>query len=335
MPVLSIGDQSMNFMSLRNGGEIKSSLARLTNELSSGKAADLTAHLDGDTRQFSGLAHSLRVLSAHQSAFKETSLVLNHMQTNLEHFDSSRANIMSEFLTLGPVGVTTNFSQLAASGRDAFDSLVGTLNAEFGGKSLFAGSALDANALSPGTAMLDDIRSRLVGATTQTQVEDVVEAWFSDTGGGFETLGYSGDLGNHQSLRISSDNVSEIAIRADDPRVRSVLQGVALGVVAAEMSTELLPEDQASLLQTAGALLLKSAGGVVELQGYLGGLQSSLEVNRSRNESEKTAVQIAINERSNIDPFETASKLQAIQLQLETHFTVSARLAQLNFAEYI
>jgi len=183
--------------------------------------------------------------------------------------------------------------------------------------------------------MLDDIRSRLVGATTQTQVEDVVDAWFNDTGGGFETLGYTGDVGSHQSRRIGSDSVSEIAIRADDPRVRSVLHGVALGVVAAEMSNVLLAKDQASLLQSAGARLLKSAEGMVELQGYLGGLQSSLEVNRSRSEAEQTAVQIAINELSTIDPFETASKLQAIQLQLETHFTVSARLSQLNFAEYI
>jgi len=114
VPVLSIGDQSMNFMSLRNGGEIKSSLARLSNELSSGKAADITAHLGGDTRQFSGLAHSLRILSAHQSTLRDTSLVLDHMQTSLDHFNSSRENIMSEFLTLGPVGVSTNFSQLAA-----------------------------------------------------------------------------------------------------------------------------------------------------------------------------------------------------------------------------
>lgn len=335
MPILSVGDQSMNFMSLRNGGEIKSSLARLSNELSTGKAADIAAHMGGDTRQFSGLVHSLRILSAHQSTLKETSLVLNHMQTSLEHFDSSRERIMSEFLTLGPVGVSTNFSQLAVSGRETFDTLVGALNSEIAGNSLFAGSALDANALSTGATMLDDIRSRLVGATTQAQVENIVDSWFNDTGGGFDTLGYTGDLGSYQSRRIGSDNVSEIAIRADDPRVRSVLQGVALGVVAAEMSNELLPEDQTSLLQAAGALLLKSAAGMVELQGYLGGLQSSLEVNRSRNESEKTAVQIAINEVGTIDPFETASKLQAIQLQLETHFTVSARLSQLNFAEYI
>jgi len=37
----------------------------------------------------------------------------------------------------------------------------------------------------------------------------------------------------------------------------------------------------------------------------------------------------------NADPFETASTLQAVQLQLETHYAMTARLSRLSLAEYL
>jgi flagellar hook-associated protein 3 FlgL len=51
--------------------------------------------------------------------------------------------------------------------------------------------------------------------------------------------------------------------------------------------------------------------------------------------AQETGLQMAINDLVSADPFDTATRLQSVQLQLETHYSVVGRLSQLSLLRYI
>ena len=141
MPVVSIGDMSQQFMSLKNGGAIKSDLARLGQELSTGKVADITAQLGGDPRQFSGIVYSLNVLDAYQVAANETMTVLDQMQIVLGRVDQSRSDTADALLLVSGQSQAQQINQAGDIARLAFDDMVNSLNGQFADRRLFGDNA--------------------------------------------------------------------------------------------------------------------------------------------------------------------------------------------------
>ena len=63
--------------------------------------------------------------------------------------------------------------------------------------------------------------------------------------------------------------------------------------------------------------------------------EARVEDAAARLSARGTALEIARNDMSAADPYETATKLQNVQLQLETHYTLTARLSRLSLTEYL
>ena len=82
-------------------------------------------------------------------------------------------------------------------------------------------------------------------------------------------------------------------------------------------------------------MLPATATDVATTQGALGVLEAEVERITVAQNAEISALTLARNEIANADPFETASALQAVQLQLETHYQMTARLSQLSLVNFI
>ena len=335
MPVVSIGDMSQQFMSLKNGGAIKSDLARLGQELSTGKVADITAKLGGDTRQFSGIVYSLNVLDAYQVAANETATVLDQMQIALGRIDQSRSDTADALLLVSGQSQAQQIDQAGDIARLAFDDMVNSLNGQFAGRKLFGGVEVQTPPLADPQIMLDDILATIGGAVTTDAVLQVVDDWFNDPAGGFATVGYQGDTGDAPTRRIADNLEIDVDVRADDQAIRDLLKAGALGAIMSDLTSNLTQLDRGSLLQRAGLDLLGVSGSTAKIQGQLGNLQSIVATGQTRLETERATLSIAQNTMETADPFETATRLEAVQAQLETHFTVTSRLSQLSLVEYI
>ncbi len=335
MPIVSIGDMSQHFMSLKNGGAIKSDLARLGQELSTGKVADITAHLDGDTRQFSGIVHSLSVLDAYRIAAKETSTTLDQIQIVLSRVDQSRSDAADKLLLVSGESQPGLVEQAADIARLAFNDIVNTLNGQFAGRSLLGGANVDVAPLADPNTILSDLLAGVGGATTTAAVEQAVEAWFDDPAGGFAIFAYQGDDGDMPSRRIAENLKIEVDVRADDPAIKDLLKAAALGAIMSDLGSSLSTRDRGNLLRKAGIEMFASSASVIGLEAKVGNLQAIVATGQTRLEAERTALSIAQNNFENADPFETATRLEAVQAQLETHFTVTSRLSRLSLVEYI
>ena len=334
MNFTSMGDGAYYLTQSRQNTVLKSRLNLLAAQLGSGEIKDKPKALGGDTTRLSAIEHGLSRTASQITRNRETALSLATMQQTLDAVNGQRF-ALSESL----VKVTRDSPQLqiddgARNAVSRFSTMVNTLNTEVGGRRLFAGTAVNQPALAPPADMLADLVASIGGAVDEASILAAVDTWFDDPAGGFATMGYLGDTGAQPVRRLDEASTITLDARADDPGLRSVLKGAALAALADQIPG-LDRQTKATLLFEGGIRLQTSAVDIVNVQARLGLAESEVDRVTTTLSAEESAFNIARNDLVNADPFETASALQAVQLQLETHYQVTARLSRLSLAEYL
>jgi flagellar hook-associated protein 3 FlgL len=67
----------------------------------------------------------------------------------------------------------------------------------------------------------------------------------------------------------------------------------------------------------------------------LGTVEGQIEAASTRNNSETSSLQIARNGITGVDPYETASKLEATRQQIEMLYTLTSRISRLSLVDYL
>lgn len=331
----SVGDQSQHFLSLRNNMALKTRLGTLVQELSTGQSSDLVKHLGADQTRLSDVDRQLSLLSGYGRVTTQTAQSLSFMQTSIAQIEDTRAQLASQMLTVTADSAVNQNAAAASAARDAMGAIVSTLNGRFSDQSLFAGAAVDSVALASADTIMAELAIATAGATTSADVITAIDTWFDAPSGGFETLGYLGDTGPAQTRRIDQATTVALDAKADDPAFRDMFKAVALAAIVAEGA---LPGDataQTELLQESGLRLMAGATSLTGLQARLGGIEGRVQDATTRHAARETALGLIRNDMTSADPFETAAQLEEVQLQLETHYTVTARLSRLSLAEYL
>lgn len=334
MPIVSVGDMSQQFTSMRNGGAIKTELARLADSLSTGKVSDVTRTMNGDTARLSGMNYSLAQLSVYGQLGTETSQVLAGMQSVLGQVDSLRAQTSQQLLLVSDDSATSQLDEAARTARSALESIVSALNTNVGNRTLMGGAQVSSAPLANADVMIADLQVAIGGATTPGAIEAAVTAWFDDQAGGFTTLAYQGDTGPAIERRLSETKSISLNARADDPAIKEILKSAALAALVNELPG-LDSSTKATLLQNAGTGLFGGSEGIVAVQARIGAVEAEVEQAKTEMSAQRLGLEMARNDLVSADPFETASRLQSVQLQLETHYSVTARLSQLSLLRFI
>ena len=334
MPVMSVGDMARQFNAMRSGSSIKTELADLTQRMSTGRVNDITAHLGGNTARLSGLDHRLSQLDSSIRVAGETAQTLSAMQSVLERVDSLRGETSQQLLHVTAASQPNQIDEVATAARDSFETMVSALNTQVAGRALFGGVEVDRRPLGPAEDMLADLQTFIGGATTPAAIIAAVDFWFDDPAGGFATMGYQGDTGPVLSKRLTENEAVDINARADDPAIRDTLKAAAMAAMAHDL-TGLTRATQTTLLQEAGTRLFGASDGLVAAQSRLGFVEEAVDRASVEMTAQQTSLKMSRNDLIAADPFDTASRLQSIQLQLETHYTVTARMSRLTLLEYI
>ena len=337
MTLTTIGTMSQFFITQRQNVEIRDRLNTLNEELSTGRASDLARHLGGDAGRLGQIDRRLGLIGSFSASGSRLAQMTATMQTGLDRIETSRSALSEELLRVTEASGPSQRETAVNSARAGFEEMVGTLNMRIGGEALFAGADAAGTALADADAMLDDLRAAIAGAApaTATDFRAVVETWFDDPAGGFATMGYTGDTGTAPERPIDSGTRITLDIRADATEIRDLLKATALAALAADPAATLSTEDRNAVLTEAGLELAAGAQGFAGLRGRLGATEARIETAMVRLEAEATALGQIRNDLVLKDPFETATALEQTRLQLETHYTVTARLAQLSFTEYL
>lgn len=334
MPVTRVGDMAQQYLSQRTSGAIKSDLLRLSNSLSSGRVADVARHLNGETARYTGITHQLAQIEGYRLVGRETGQMLDGIQKVVSRVDSARSQLADQVLLVSDSSTSAQVDEAARLAEGTFHTIVSALNTRLGDHALLSGRAVDTTPLISADAMLGQLRTAIGTDRTVAGIDAAVTAWFDDPLGGFASLAYQGDTGAMLQRQVSPDQQIDVAARADDPALKATLKAVALAAVTADLPG-LGSDAKRGLVEASGGLLFGAASQIVGLQSRIGSAQAALGETQAELTAQETGLRMAVNDLRSADPFDTATQLKSVELQLETHFSVVGRLSQLSLLRFI
>lgn len=331
----TIGDLAQSFALRRQGVDLRQQLDRLGLELSSGRAADLGRHLSGNFLPLADIEHELVLLAGHRTAAREAATDTEVMQAALARVQSATTDLAAQAITLGTAGTTRQVSDVANSAVQALGSLIGALNTEVAGRSLFSGAQTDTSPLAPAETLLSEVRGALIGATSAAEVQSRLDVFFDSPSGGFLASIYQGGHSEVATYRLGSGESVALDIRADDTGLREALKQVALIAVSDDAGLSLPLGDRIALASGAGVALLAHQDVLTAMRASLGQAENRIAQSTVRIATEITSFEIARAELISVDAFKTAVDLEQVQIQLESLYTVTARASRLSLLNFL
>ncbi len=332
----SIGDLSQSFQLRRDTTRIKSDLNRLTSELSSGITENVVKKVNGNFGPLAGIERGIARLESFKSVIAEQTLVVTSTQTTL-----SKLRILAEDLrgALITVPDTVNPSLIRNAGNDALarlNSTINSLNGQVGGMTLFAGVEVDGPAIADLETIMSALESEITatGATSASDVETVVSNWFA-VGGGFEAIGYLGGQAATLGTQVSDIETLPASVTAEADEIRSFLAALSLGALLGRDLFAGNLEQQGALARLAGTQLFDADSKLVDLASSIGLVEAQLERASVEVASESDSLTVARSEMIEVDPFEAAVNLQNAETQLQTLYSITARLSRLSLTNYL
>lgn len=333
--MLSLGDLSRALVAQARHGRIKQELAGLSEQMTTGLKSDPARDLRGDITGLSAMQSSLERLEAYHVSNTETGIMVDAVQRVLDDMQTLSGRLGTDFLKVNLSGSRAARAALSSAAAQGFSSIVAQLNTHLSGRSLFAGVATDSAALQPPETLLADIRTALTGAVSADEVRARLDDWFDTPGGGFETLAYSGATQDLAPFRLNDGETISMTARADNALFRDLLKATAMAQLATDSDLDLSAEVQIVLLDTAGKALIEAQTPLTELRADIGAAQGRISAAQTRNDQTRSDTRISRNDLVAADPYETATRLEQVQSQLEALYAVTARNGRISLVNYL
>jgi flagellar hook-associated protein 3 FlgL len=335
MALQSIGDLTRSFVLRQQGATLSRETERLTREVSTGRTADTARHLSGDLLPLADIERGLILADAHRDVARIAATDAAVMQTALGRVEESGRALAEAALASGSASGTMQPAVLAKAARNALSSMMGALGTGSAGRALFGGDVTDRAPLADAGTLLQELRTVLVAAPDASALQDALDTFFDAPGGGFATAIYRGGQGSAAGHALGAGETVALNIRADDAALRGQIKQAAMLSLIDDPALALGHEDRVVLARDGGARLLSGQDGITRLRAQLGFAEERIAQTQARIGAEITGLRIARNDLISVDIFESATALEQVQTQLETLYTVTARTARLNLANFL
>lgn len=333
MTQLSIGDRAQSLILSRRSATLKDSIQNLSDEATTGLVRNKTERLNGDYVPIAGIEATLTQLRAYHAVTSEAGMIANHMQVALTGISDSASMLSSSLLAAASSNSPSRINTLGFDATQRLHSAMAALNTRMGERSLFAGVATDNSAVAPTETMMSALDSAIAGALSSADVETAVNDWFADPNG-FAAVVYQGG-GSMDPVPIGPDQQVQIDVTAQDPAIRSMIKGLAMASLLQRGVLAGSDVARADLAKRAGESLASSQTGFAELAARLGTAEASIVNAGVQNDAQKSALETARLGLLSVDPYETATKLQEAQTQLETLFAITSRMSRLSLVNFL
>ncbi len=333
MSIVSLGDLAQTFLLRRQNADLRANVTRLATEVTTGQVADPGRHLAGDVSALTGIDAALARLGSFTRAADEAAFFSGTMQTALAAVQDMASTLAPTLLSVATAGNPGTVLTAAREARQSFETAVSLYNTRLGDRAIFAGVQTATAPLPPADVLLGDMQNAVAGCLTAQDAEAALDAWFDSTTG-FSATGYLGGAAL-ADLPVGPGQTAMIDVTAADPAIRKTLKGFGMAALLDRGLFATAPQPQAALLRRAGETLAEGQNGRALLAARLGTTEGQIAGARTRNGAETTALQIARAELLAVDPYEAAARLQAAQGQLESLYTITARLSRLSLVDFL
>lgn len=335
MAITSVSNQSRSFFLRENQAQAKTDLTRLSQEMASGQASDLSTTLRGDFSALSGIERSLSLFDAYRNAGAEAALQTSAAQSALGTIQEQLFEFAPALLAASGTGAGQEMEIVAASAEDRLNTSIAMLNQQVAGRAMFSGTATDSAPLISADALLAQLAPLAAGAVDAADLITTLDSWFMDAGGGYETLAYQGSADPAAGYSVAEGETIANPLSALDPALRKSLMGMALTSLVAQGLGPASDTDKRQLLESAALQMIEGNEGITDLRAGLGDVEARIESAMVRNESARGFLELERNALTGIDPYTVATELQEAQTRLESLYLLTTRLSRLSLTEYM
>lgn len=332
MPILSFGDLAQSNLLRLQTAATKDRMARLSQDLATGRTHDTPRHLQGDLGPLSAIDASLARLQGYGAVTRDLSLFAGAMQSSLSHISALSVEAGNGLITASGTASLTHLRSAAGAAAAVLDTALATLNTRLGDRSLFSGTETASPALGSAEELLSALALEVQGMTDVASVSAALDQWFSAPGG-FGSF-YRGGA-PLAPVPVAEGETVTLEVTAADPALRDSLKALATAALVARGVFDGTPGMIHDLARKAGEALLTTETARSHLAARLGTAEARIADATARNSAEDTALNLARSAMVALDPYETATRLQDAETQLQMIYTLTARLSRLSLADYL
>jgi flagellar hook-associated protein 3 FlgL len=331
----SIGDLASRLMLNQSNQQAKSSLVRLSQELTTGLTSDIGSALRNDFSVQASWERSISSSQVREKTLSEAMTRLQAKQAVLSSINENSSSLANDISLAATAGTMSGLDAVSTNARDALAQALSQLNTQTAGRSLFSGSLSNGPATADFDTVMSSVSAAVSGAATIGDITTAVQDWMDDASNGFAAVAYLGDGEDSSTIRLTEGRVLKDSTRADDPALQQTLQNLIIASLATDEGLALTLENKGFLLEAASSGLRAAADEVTGLQASLGYMESEIADGIVQAGAEISTAQILRTDTLGVDQYETASKLQEAELQLEKIYLLTSRTAQMSLLEYL
>jgi flagellar hook-associated protein 3 FlgL len=320
----------------RQASEARERMDVATQEMSTGETADRHAATGGNLSRLISLDRALARNATFASTISLTGLRLDTMQATITGIAGAANALAVSLNETVPKGDVASALRLAKQARGDLTDTLARLNVQVAGQSLFAGTATDRPAIGPADGILADLDALAAGSVTAADAIAAIDAYFASPAGAFHSgAGYLGSTEGLAGADIGEGERLDYGVSATDDRIVAVLKAQAKAAVAGGPAFAASNEDRLALLAAAGRDLLAAKDGAQDLSFAIGFDQQTLETAKAARTAESNTLSLARAQMVGADIETAATTYQALETQLDSILTVTARLSNLRFTNYM
>lgn len=333
MAITTLGDMTSHFMLRRRNVALRTEMQRLSEELSTGVSANPIQHLSGDFAVLADIERRMSSNAAYRQSTVEATTTLDTMHGALGGLQDMTSDLAATLTAMSDTGLLASGKVAAEEARVTLDRAVSLLNTRAAGRSLFAGNEVAMPAVADAADILAELKAAVTGLTSATDMQAAVYAWFDTPGGGFDTVGYVGADLSIPPFRVAEGESVSLDLKADHAALRDILKPIALAALAGDTSLDAATRNK--IYRAAAGNLYEAQDGLTAVRADLGVTQARLEETGVRLSSERLALEGSRSGLLSVDPFDTATRLQQVQFNLESLYTLTVRMSRLSLTEYM
>jgi flagellar hook-associated protein 3 FlgL len=337
-------------------------LDRLTKEVATGTHADYFRGIGTQASRGIALRTTFSRLSFYKESATVASIQLDGQQQSLGIVKDVAIEVRGKLLSIQNGADDTTPAKLSEGAANFLEQVRSSLNLALAGRFVFSGPAVDTPPVPDSGDPMDvntpaGVLHRLK-FTAATRMDPDPNNWvardlkdtaemqaflaevdqvFSDPPANHPQFSYSvfydGSTSGKMTARIDEGSEVSLDVRANDPALRNVLK--SLFVLEAIPSSETSAESYRTLAEGLTTTLSGGIYGATNLAAAVGYREQLVNETLDRHGQTEKLVNNTISDLEGVDDYKAASRLTALQQQMEMTYTLTARLNQLSLVNFL
>lgn len=327
--------------------KMQQDMSNASSEATSGYYADTGLTLGNATGRSLSLQAEASTLQTISTTNGVVGTRLSTTQTVLSSLQTSAQNLLNNLIASN--NLSTSAATIQSSAVDDLKTFTSSLNTTLGGDYIFGG-------INSAQAPIQDFFAP--GAANKAQVDTNFQSELSATGSTASTIsgtdmgafldgsnfaglfsdpnwGSNWSSASSQVLTtsISTSGTADTSVSANQTPFRQLAQAYTM---LADLGTSNLSSDAYQALSTrAQSLLTSGISGLINMQAQVGETQSNVTASTTTMSLQMDILTTQVSNLQSVDPYEATTRVQNLQTQIETAYSLTSQLHQLSLVNYL